>query len=61
MPSKAFALMDAAGFVPEATEAAERAAAFVNRVAEGRVVDGAALLGGPASLDEVLTVRRPGQ
>ncbi|MGA4544135.1 alpha/beta hydrolase [Uniformispora flossi] len=44
----------AAGFVPEATEAAERAASFVNRVAEGRVVDGAALLGGPASLDDVL-------
>ncbi|WP_436775965.1 alpha/beta hydrolase fold domain-containing protein [Yinghuangia sp. YIM S09857] len=43
----------AAGFLPEATEAVERTAAFVNRVAEGRVVDGAALLGGPASLDEV--------
>ncbi|MET9912823.1 hypothetical protein ABZZ74_39615 [Streptomyces sp. NPDC006476] len=28
------------------------AAAFVSRVAEARVVDGAALLGGPATLDE---------
>jgi len=38
----------AAGFLPEATEAATRIAAFVNRVAEGRVVDGAALSTGPA-------------
>ncbi|WEH19727.1 hypothetical protein [Streptomyces sp. VNUA24] len=38
---------------PGATEAAARTAAFLNRVAEGRVVDGTALLGGPATLDEV--------
>lgn len=53
-PRMSHAWQIAAGFVPEATEAAQRAASFVNRVAEGRVVDGAALLGGPASLDEVL-------
>ena len=38
----------AAGFLPEATEAATRLAAFVNRAAEGRFVDGAALSTGPA-------------
>jgi monoterpene epsilon-lactone hydrolase len=43
----------AAGFLPEATEAADRTSAFINRVAEGRVVDGAALLGGPASLADI--------
>lgn len=43
----------AAGFLPEATEAADHAAVFVNRVAEGRVVDGVALAGGPASLAEL--------
>lgn len=37
----------AVGGVPEATEAVERTAAFVNRVAEGRIVDGAALCGVP--------------
>ncbi|SDG70478.1 Acetyl esterase/lipase [Lentzea fradiae] len=37
-----------AGFLPEGTEAANRVAAFVNRVAEGRVVDGAALSTGPS-------------
>ncbi|MGW0197520.1 alpha/beta hydrolase [Nonomuraea sp. NPDC003201] len=40
----------AAGFLPEATEAVERTAAFLQRVVEGRVVDGAALSGGPSSL-----------
>ncbi|GAA5050855.1 acetyl esterase/lipase [Thermocatellispora tengchongensis] len=44
----------ATGFLPEATEAVERAVAFVRRVAEGRVVDGAVLSGGPASLEEVM-------
>ncbi|MBB5781511.1 hypothetical protein [Nonomuraea jabiensis] len=39
----------AAGFLPEATEAAGRTAAFLQRVAEGRAVDGAALSGGPLS------------
>lgn len=52
-PEMTHAWQIAAGFLPEATEAAARTAAFVNRVAEGRVVDGAALLGGPATLDEV--------
>lgn len=42
-----------AGFLPEATEAATRTAAFINRVAEGRIVDGTALLGGPASSEEL--------
>ncbi|WP_416979892.1 alpha/beta hydrolase [Streptomyces sp. T028] len=42
------------GFLPEATEAVDRTAAFVRRVADGRFVDGPALLGGPASLEEVL-------
>ncbi|WEH13058.1 alpha/beta hydrolase [Streptomyces sp. VNUA24] len=42
------------GFLPEATEAVARTAAFVRRVADGRFVDGPALLGGPASLEEVL-------
>jgi acetyl esterase/lipase len=47
----------AAGFLPEATEALERTAAFINRVADGKVVDGAALLGGPDTLpvDDVAT------
>lgn len=44
----------AAGFLPEATEAVARTAAFVRRVADGRFVDGSALRGGPASLEEVL-------
>ncbi|MFC8672081.1 alpha/beta hydrolase fold domain-containing protein [Streptomyces griseorubiginosus] len=44
----------AVGFLPEATEAVARTAAFVRRVADGRFVDGASLLGGPASLEEVL-------
>ncbi|MGW3567522.1 alpha/beta hydrolase [Streptomyces sp. NPDC000941] len=34
------------GFLPEATEAVARSGAFVGRVAEGKVVDGAALSGG---------------
>lgn len=38
----------AAGFLPEATEAAGRTGAFIDRVAAGRVVDGAALTSGPA-------------
>ncbi|GAA4991014.1 alpha/beta hydrolase [Yinghuangia aomiensis] len=42
-----------AGFLPEATEAAARTAAFINRVADGRIVDGTALLGGPATLEEI--------
>lgn len=50
-PKMSHAWQLAAGFLPEATEAAARTAAFVDRVAEGRIVDGAALLGGPASLD----------
>lgn len=49
-PKLSHAWQIAAGFLPEATEAAARTAAFVNRVAEGRIVDGAALRGGPASL-----------
>ena len=36
----------AAGFLPEATEAATRVSDFVHRVADGRVVDGSALSGG---------------
>ncbi|MFI7128077.1 hypothetical protein ACIBQ1_20430 [Nonomuraea sp. NPDC050153] len=40
----------AAGFLPEATEAVDRTAAFLQRVAEGGVVDRAALSGGPVSL-----------
>ncbi|MDC0770808.1 alpha/beta hydrolase fold domain-containing protein [Streptomyces sp. HD] len=52
-PEMTHAWQIAAGFLPEATEATARTAAFINRVAEGRVVDGAALLGGPAILDEV--------
>ncbi|KAB2341606.1 alpha/beta hydrolase [Actinomadura rudentiformis] len=43
----------AAGFLPEATEAVERTAAFIQRVADGRIVDGAELSGGPASLDDI--------
>lgn len=43
----------AAGFLPEATEAAARTSSFINRVADGRIVDGDALLGGPASLAEI--------
>ncbi|MFI7639775.1 alpha/beta hydrolase [Nonomuraea sp. NPDC049400] len=43
----------ATGFLPEATEAVDRTVAFIQRVAEGRVVDGAALSGGPASFEEV--------
>ncbi|MGW0662925.1 alpha/beta hydrolase fold domain-containing protein [Streptodolium elevatio] len=53
-PHMTHAWQIAAGFLPEATEAAERSAAFVNRVAAGRIVDGAALLGGPATLEELL-------
>ncbi|MEQ4721680.1 alpha/beta hydrolase fold domain-containing protein [Nonomuraea sp. B19D2] len=44
----------ATGFLPEATEAVDRTVAFIQRVAEGRVVDGAALSGGPASFEEVM-------
>ncbi|MGW0665116.1 alpha/beta hydrolase fold domain-containing protein [Streptodolium elevatio] len=43
-----------AGFLPEATEAAARASAFVNRIGDGRMVDGAALMGGPATLEGAL-------
>ncbi|NUU21425.1 MAG: alpha/beta hydrolase [Streptomycetaceae bacterium] len=43
----------ASGFLPEATEASARTSSFINRVADGRIVDGAALLGGPASLEEL--------
>ncbi|WP_460072719.1 alpha/beta hydrolase [Streptomyces sp. YKOK-I1] len=43
----------AAGFLPEATEAVARSGAFIGRVADGRIVDGAALLGGPESVAEV--------
>ncbi|MGW9135693.1 alpha/beta hydrolase [Streptomyces sp. NPDC055681] len=43
----------AVGFLPEATEAVERTAAFMRRVVDGRVVDGAALLGGPTALPEL--------
>lgn len=52
-PKMTHAWQIAAGFLPEATEAAERTAAFISRVADGRVVDGAALLGGPADLGEI--------
>jgi epsilon-lactone hydrolase len=52
-PRMAHAWQVAAGFLPEATEAVARTAAFVNRVADGRIVDGAALLGGPTSLHPV--------
>lgn len=43
----------ATGFLPEATEAVDRTVAFIRRVAEGRVADGAAPSGGPASFEEV--------
>ncbi|MEU5032119.1 alpha/beta hydrolase [Streptomyces milbemycinicus] len=43
----------AAGFLPEATEAVTRGGDFIGRVADGRIVDGAALLDGPRSVDEV--------
>lgn len=39
----------AAGFLPEATEALARTTAFINRIADGRFVDGAALLNGPTT------------
>jgi len=39
----------AAGFLPEATEAAARVTDFVHRVGDGRVVDGSALSGGPTA------------
>jgi len=42
-----------AGFVPEADEATARASAFVNRIADGRVVEGTPLPGGPASPGEI--------
>ncbi|MFE8013924.1 alpha/beta hydrolase fold domain-containing protein [Streptomyces antibioticus] len=44
----------AAGFLPEATEAVARSGAFVGRLADGRTVDGAALSGGPGSVEEAL-------
>ncbi|MEI5519729.1 hypothetical protein WB401_07830 [Streptomyces brasiliscabiei] len=37
----------AVGFLPEATEAVTRSAAFISRFAEGKTVDGVALAGGP--------------
>ncbi|MBZ3906325.1 hypothetical protein [Streptomyces griseiscabiei] len=47
----------AAGFLPEATEALTRGAAFISCVAEGKTVDGVALAGGPESGDEVISGR----
>jgi acetyl esterase/lipase len=44
----------AAGVLPEGSEAVDRTAAFIQRVAEGRIVDGAALADGPASWEEIL-------
>lgn len=52
-PSMFHAWQMAAGFLPEATEAVTRTAAFVQRAIDGRFVDGAALRGGPASLDDI--------
>ncbi|MFG2960954.1 alpha/beta hydrolase fold domain-containing protein [Streptomyces sp. NPDC048291] len=45
----------AAGFLPEATEAVARTGAFVDRVADGRLVDGTALSGGPGSVAEAMS------
>ncbi|MDI2129388.1 alpha/beta hydrolase fold domain-containing protein [Yinghuangia seranimata] len=56
-PKMSHAWQIAAGFLPEATEAATRTSAFITRVAEGRIVDGATLLGGPASLEEMLSTQ----
>lgn len=44
----------AAGILPEGSEAVDRTAAFIQRVAEGRIVDGAALADGPDSWEEIL-------
>ncbi|WP_030925126.1 alpha/beta hydrolase [Streptosporangium amethystogenes] len=53
-PQMQHAWQVAAGFLPEATEAVDRTVAFVRRVAEGKVVDGTALCGGPAALEEIV-------
>lgn len=46
------------GFLPEAGEALDRTVAFIHRIADGRVVDGAALSGGPATFEEAVATQK---